>query len=422
MLEYNTIFVYGILTPVLVLIFFWLFIYFEIFEEEKKEKKPKTYPRLAVIVPTLFEGRGLEKTVKSLLRMEYPSKRMKVYIGLNKATDETTRKTAYSLASSNVKVVDTGLNGKAAVMNYIIKNSLKNEEFILTLDADSMADRKLAARLLPYFKDPKVGVVTPSVAVYRPKKKVEMIQKYDYLFSIVLRKAFSHVGSLLVAPGPGSMFRRSVIEKIGYFDENNITEDMEIAIRMILKGYKVENSVRAFSYTVVPATAFALLKQRIRWYSGFFFNMFKYRSVIMDRKKNGLMDRGMLLLIFLSVSLTMVAIPIIAYYIYTFAVLSYQTLSNIGFAQLLQPIPVLIQESVFSVNEITIISLAALVFGLYSMFYSLKSVNRKINPLTDTAWIGAYVSLFAYFLAFTWLYGFFNASIMRRKMKWKAGE
>ena len=42
MLEYNTIFVYGILTPVLVLIFFWLFIYFEIFEEEKKEKKPKT--------------------------------------------------------------------------------------------------------------------------------------------------------------------------------------------------------------------------------------------------------------------------------------------------------------------------------------------------------------------------------------------
>ena len=197
---------------VLFLLFFWLFIYFEILREDKAEEELKSYPKVALVIPTLFEGEDLKLSINSVLASDYPKDKIKIYVALNRSTDRKTRKVAYSFEKKGVKVVDTGVNGKAAVMNYVIKNFVK-EEFVATLDADSMADRKMLRKLLVPFRNKNVGAVTPSVAVYKPKKAVQLIQKYDYIFSIVLRKAFSYVGNLMVAPGPGSMFRVSALKK-----------------------------------------------------------------------------------------------------------------------------------------------------------------------------------------------------------------
>jgi Glycosyltransferases, probably involved in cell wall biogenesis len=220
---------------VLFLLFFWLFIYYEILNEGKGKARVKNLPRIAMVIPTLFEGDDLRLSVESVLASDYPRDKIKIYVGLNKATDEKTRRVAHSFGRYGVEAVDTGVNGKAAVMNYVLKHKVK-EEFVATLDADSMADRKMLRKLIVPFSDKGVGAVAPSVAVYNPKKAVQLIQKYDYIFSIVLRKAFSHVGNLLVAPGPGSMFRLSALKDIGYFDERNITEDMEVAIHLLTEG------------------------------------------------------------------------------------------------------------------------------------------------------------------------------------------
>ena len=183
---------------VLFLIFFWLFIYFDIIEKKHRIKKLKEIPKIAVIIPTLFEGEDLRLSVESVLNSDYPKNKINIYIGLNKATDKKTRSVAYSFKNKLVKVVDTGINGKAAVMNYVIKNFVK-EDFVASLDADSIADKSMLKKLIRPFSDESVGAVTPSVAVYNPKKFVQSIQKYDYIFSIVLRKAFSYVGTLIVA-------------------------------------------------------------------------------------------------------------------------------------------------------------------------------------------------------------------------------
>ena len=404
---------------VLLLVFFWLMIYFEISDTRRGRLKTNKIPLIAVIIPTLFEGKDLALSIKSVLKSDFPKNKIKIYVALNEATDTATKNVAYSFKDRGIRIVETHLNGKAAVMNYVLKHVIKKERFFLTLDADSVVDKNLMRRLLSDFKDEKTGVVTPSVAVYKPKRAVELIQRYDYLFSIVLRKAFSHVGNLLVAPGPGSMFRVSAVREIGYFDENNVTEDMEIAIRLLLCGYNVENRIDAFSYTIVPTSVSALLKQRVRWYSGFFFNMFKYRKKITNDKKNGLIDKNIMLLIFASVFLSMLALPLVAYYIYVEISYAYITIANVGVIFLAYQLYSGVLSLLFSVDTLSFLSIMLLIFGAYSMFYAIKLVNRRINAVKDTLGVAIYVALFSYFLGLTWMYGFVNATVFRRGMMWK---
>jgi cellulose synthase/poly-beta-1,6-N-acetylglucosamine synthase-like glycosyltransferase len=394
-------------------------VYFEISDTRRERLKKNKLPLIAVIIPTLFEGKDLALSIKSVLKSDFPKNKIRIYVALNKATDGITRDFAYSFKDRGVRVVETHLNGKAAVMNYVLKHVIKKERFFLTLDADSVADKNLIKRLLSGFKDEKTGVVTPSVAVYKPKKAVELIQKYDYLFSIVLRKAFSHVGNLLVAPGPGSMFRTSAVREVGYFDENNVTEDMEIAIRLLLHGYNVENRIDAFSYTIVPTSVSSLLKQRVRWYSGFFFNMFKYRKRITNDKRNGLIDKNIMLLIFASVFLSMLALPLVAYYIYIGITYAYTLIANVGIVFLSSQIYSEMLSIMFSVDTLSFLSIMLLIFGAYSMFYAIKLVNKRLNAVKDTLGVAIYVALFSYFLGLTWMYGFINATVFRRSMMWK---
>ncbi len=403
---------------VLFLLFFWLFIYFEILREDKAEEELKSYPKVALVIPTLFEGEDLKLSINSVLASDYPKDKIKIYVALNRSTDRKTRKVAYSFEKKGVKVVDTGVNGKAAVMNYVIKNFVK-EEFVATLDADSMADRKMLRKLLVPFRNKNVGAVTPSVAVYKPKKAVQLIQKYDYIFSIVLRKAFSYVGNLMVAPGPGSMFRVSALKKIGYFDEKNITEDMEIAIHLLTEGYMVENVIDAFSYTIVPDKISVLFKQRSRWYSGFFYNMMKYRKTIMSKDNHGLIDRSIMVMIFTSVFFSIVALPLIAYYIYSWILEGFFTVTNVGVVFSTQTLWQTILAVGYSFDVLSLFGIFLLVFGLYSLFFSLKGVMKRIDAIKDTIGIAIYVTLFSYFLGMTWLYGFVNGVIFRKRVMWK---
>ncbi len=402
---------------ILLITFFWLMVYFEIFNEKEKTRKVKDYPKIAVVIPTLFEGEDLKKSVESVKKVDYPAQKISIYIGLNKASDEKTRKVAKSLESKRVHAIDTGVNGKASVMNYILKNSLKDEQFILTLDADSMIDRLALKRLLSMFDDEKVAVVTPSVAVYRPRNFIEKLQEYDYIFSMVLRKAFSKMDALLVAPGPGSLFRRSTLEKVGYFDEGNITEDMEIAIRLLANGYKIRNKINAFTYTVVPHTTLKLLKQRIRWYTGFFVNVSRYHALL-DKEKASV-SKSVILLILLSTALSIMVIPELAYYIYIDISGAYTTVTNIGINYLISTSLNDLYIYFFSFNEITILSLITLFIGLFYLMYALKGMKKTLDPVRDTLAVGLYITFFGYLLAFSWFYGALKAGMLRGDVKWR---
>jgi cellulose synthase/poly-beta-1,6-N-acetylglucosamine synthase-like glycosyltransferase len=81
-----------------------------------------------------------------------------------------------------------------------------------------------------------------------------------------------------------SLFRKDVLLEIGLFDETNITEDMEIGLRLQHSRYRIAACPEAIIETVVPNNFWQLFRQRTRWYRGKFVNTRKYSDMVFNPK------------------------------------------------------------------------------------------------------------------------------------------
>lgn len=405
----------GVVSITLFLAVFWLLIFFDINMGRKRgeTEKGEISRKVAVLIPTLAEGAELRKAVKTVMSSDYPKRMFRTYIVLNKSSPEYTRKIAYSMMGSRVKVIDAPMNGKAAVMNYALKNFVK-EELLLVLDADTMVARDLIRRLVRPFKNRKVASVVSSVKVYRPKRVIERLQAYEYMFSIMARKAMSVLGGLMVVHGAGSMFRVSSIRKVGYFDPNNYTEDIEIGLRLLTSGYLVENDINSFSYTIVPNTIRGLVRQRFRWFSGFIINIIKYRKKI-ERGTYSILGRVIVPISLVSISLGVVVAAGLAYYFMSLAAYLYSVAAN---TSLYYALASAVQLSVFSLNTVYIAMIALAFVGLFSLFYSLRSINGRLDALKDTVGILIYSIFYSFFLSFIWLGSLAMLPVRRNGVGW----
>ena len=226
-----------------------------------------------------------------MLNLNYPKNKIKI-VEIN---DGSTDKTGEILKKfRGIKVIEKKNEGsKAKALNYALRRIKIKTDLLACMDADSYPDRNFLLNMIGFFEDKKIAAVTPAMKVLKPKTIMERVQWMEYLFSIFLRKLFSIFECQYVLPGPGSIYRSWIFKKIGYFDEDNITEDMEIAFRMNDKGYKIENSSTAYVYTDCPKNFSGLFKQRLRWYRGYLSNVMKYSHMILNPKHGNL---GMFLL------------------------------------------------------------------------------------------------------------------------------
>jgi cellulose synthase/poly-beta-1,6-N-acetylglucosamine synthase-like glycosyltransferase len=115
----------------------------------------------------------------------------------------------------------------------------------------------------------------------------------EYGFGIFTRKMYHYMNAIYITPGPFSIFRKEVFEKIGPYEHAHNTEDIQIALRMQRGGLKIAHAHDALVYTVPPDTIGKLLKQRVRWSYGFIKNAYDFRDMIFNRKYGNV---GMLVL------------------------------------------------------------------------------------------------------------------------------
>jgi len=228
---------------------------------------------VSIIIPAHNEEKSIEKTIKSALEINYPKDRMEIIVVDDGSTDST-----YSIAKSfPVMVIRKERGGKGAALNRGIMKAMN--EIIITMDADTIAEPDAVRKMMAHFYDEKVVSVTPSIGVYRPKGLMGRVQQIEYYLGTFMRKTFATVNAIYVTPGAFAAYRKSFFTKHGFFDEHNITEDLEIALRIQSKKLAIENAPSAAVYTVAPEKFTDVLTQRKRWYTGLIINMWDYRRL-----------------------------------------------------------------------------------------------------------------------------------------------
>lgn len=233
-------------------------------------------PFVSVLIPAWNEEGTIQKTIESIMASDY--KDFEVIV-IDDGSKDDTLQIAKSLEKKykRLKVFHKENGGKATALNFGIEKAKGN--FIFTMDADTHVNSDSMKKMVRYFKEPNVMCVSPGMLVYNPRTILQRVQQMEYLLGLFLRKAFASLNSVFVTPGAFSAYRKSFFEKYGNYDVGNITEDLELALRIQFYGYRIENCPSAAAWTVVPGTFSKTISQRRRWYNGWIKNLWKYRKM-----------------------------------------------------------------------------------------------------------------------------------------------
>ncbi|MFH1248705.1 MAG: glycosyltransferase family 2 protein [archaeon] len=245
----------------------------------------KKFPFVSFIVPVFNEKDEIKRTISSMLSIDYPKDKFEIIIVDDGSSDDTYQEIK-KMESKIVRVFTKDNGGCASALNFGIRKA--RGKIIARFDADTILSKDSLKKTIGYFENPKVIAVTSSLNVRNHVGFLQRIQWAEYLFGITLRKIFDLNNAIHVIPGPLSVYRAEFFEKHGGFDEGNITEDTEMAMRIQSYGYEIRNSISANVYTNVPTKFGQLLKQRIRWYTGFIYNAWNYRHLYYWKRKTDL--------------------------------------------------------------------------------------------------------------------------------------
>ena len=245
-------------------------------EKNKKLVKDNELTFVSVIIPAYNEENSIAKTLRSILSSDYPENKFEVIV-VDDGSKDKTYEIAKRFQGKQVRIFTKKNGGKGSALNFGIKQ-IKGD-FVLSMDADTFVSPKSLKNMIRYFKDEKVMSVTAAMVTEKPKNIWQRVQNVEYLFGLFLRKAFATVNAVYITPGAFSAYRKSFFDKYGGYEEGNITEDLELSMRIQKEGFVIENCPDAPVYTIAPRSFKALTIQRIRWYFGLIKNTLKYKQL-----------------------------------------------------------------------------------------------------------------------------------------------
>ncbi|MDP6419371.1 MAG: glycosyltransferase family 2 protein [Candidatus Krumholzibacteria bacterium] len=246
------------------------------------------WPRVSVLVPAYNESTRVLHALESVLQVDYHD--LEIVVIDDGSTDDT-----FDLACAfagehegkTVRVLKKANAKKSSALNLGFHKC--TGELIMCVDADSILDVNSVKAMVRNFADPELGGVAGQVRVRNRGNMITRLQALEYtMMNGMPRMAQSFFASVLISPGPVSMFRRSALNDVwkaskkygdryessnparvdGPWEDDTFAEDADLTLNVLLTGSGVIYDSEAISYTAAPTWTFDLLNQRYRWFRG----------------------------------------------------------------------------------------------------------------------------------------------------------
>ncbi len=369
--------------------FLFLIVFFE--NRNKMHDAPETgkLPFVSIVTPAYNEERTIAKTIENIKNLIYPKHLLEIIVVDDGSTDNTL---AVVRKIRGIKVMTKKNSGKANSLNTAL--SVAKGKIFGCIDSDSFPKSDALLKAVSYFNDPAVAGVTSSIFVHEPKKILERLQQMEYIMILWCRKLLDFLGCVHVTPGPLSLYRKDVLLKVGGFDERSMTEDIEIACRLLANKYKVRMSFDSITSTKVPSTLKSWWHQRLRWNIGGIQTILKYRYTIFNKKFDNL---GMFILPISSLSFAISFLAFV-YVLYILGKSLFVTLSIITQSLLLGGSVLFNFGILFIPDIITFFSLVIFLTSLVLVKYSLNVTKGRLhdNIALNSIYVLLYLSIYLF--------------------------
>lgn len=272
------------------------FIYSHESAQEKKEIDGRQFnlPGVSILIPAHNEELVIEKTVHSLMSMDYPIDRFEVIVLNDASTDQTAEileglKKIYKTLRVVHRHPPIGGKGKAEALNSAIE--MTAYPLIAVFDADNQPEPKSLKYLATQFElDPKLGAAIGKFRTINKKKNLltRFINIEGLSFQWIVQAGRWRMLRLATLPGTNFIVRKDVLAEVGSWDPEALTEDAELSLRILEAGYPIKFVPYAVTWEQEPENLSTWFKQRTRWARGNFYLMKKYLSSIGRAKSKAL--------------------------------------------------------------------------------------------------------------------------------------
>jgi len=244
--------------------------------KEKKEidQMDFDYPSCSILIPAHNEDKVIAATIESMLKINYPKEKLQIIVVNDGSTDSTKEIIQdYAKKDSRVELFDIrkgeGGKGKSRTLNQGIK--VAKGEIIAIYDADNTPDpnslRYLVAQLLLH---KELGAVLGKFRTVNKNKNwlTKFINIETLSFQSILQAGRWQMHRIATLPGTNFVMWNWLIKKLNGWDEEALTEDSELSIRIYEEGYKIKFIPYAVTYEQEPENWHVWIKQRMRWVRG----------------------------------------------------------------------------------------------------------------------------------------------------------
>ncbi len=226
-------------------------------------------PPVSVIIPAKDEVRVIEGAVRTACAQMYGGD-LEVIIVDDRSTDGTRELLERLRRELPVKVVETppGTIGKAAVLQVGIAHS--RGDVLAVFDADARLGPHVIAQMIPHLADPQVGAVQGRRLVHNgTRNMLTRFQEDEYrIFQTLLQRARQAVGAFVCLAGNGLIVKREALEAVGGWNEEALTEDIDLSVRPSLAGWEIRYCYEAQIWEEGVVALRDLIRQRERWFEG----------------------------------------------------------------------------------------------------------------------------------------------------------
>ena len=232
------------------------------------------YPPVSLLIPAHNEELVMGATLEAMLALDYPKDRLEIIVINDGSTDSTKEIIdSYRKRDNRIRLYDVpqgeGGKGKSRALNLGLQ--IAQSEFIAVYDADNTpapdALQYLVAQLLMH---PELGAVLGKFRTVNKDRNLltRFINIETLSFQSILQAGRWWLLKIATLPGTNFVIRRAVIEQLGGWDEDAMTEDAELSIRMYINGWKIKYIPYAVTYEQEPERWDVWLRQRTRWVRG----------------------------------------------------------------------------------------------------------------------------------------------------------
>jgi cellulose synthase/poly-beta-1,6-N-acetylglucosamine synthase-like glycosyltransferase len=255
----------------------WLISYYNKARKQGVAAPPENFefPLVTIQLPIYNEMYVSDRLIDSICELDYPKEKLQIQV-LDDSTDETVELVARLVAEkqkAGFDIVHAHRTNRSGFKAGALKEALPmaSGEFVAIFDADFVPEKDFLQKTIPhFFKSPKIGMVQTRWehlnSEYSVLTRAQAIA-LDGHFAIE-QQVRNHAGFFINFNGTAGVWRKSCIEDAGNWQDDTLTEDLDLSYRAQLRGWQFIYLNDVTTPAELPSEINALKSQQFRWTKG----------------------------------------------------------------------------------------------------------------------------------------------------------